>query len=144
MLSYLFLKLCIKFLKILWKKNLFSPKRVHGGGSSYKECLLVPCLNSFQKYLCWVNRLWVLVAIRKLSGVFLLIADTCLVTSMGVINVGPVIFLEQRVLVTASNVRAVSCGFKSPPLINLLPILRRSRQIERVGYCRKVMYKKPR
>lgn len=37
----------------------------------------------------------------KLSGVLLLIADSCLVTSMGVINVGPVIFLEQRVLFMA-------------------------------------------
>lgn len=62
----------------------------------------MPCLSSFQRYSCWVNGLWVLVAAGKLSGgFFLLIAGTCLVISMGGINVGRVIFLEHRVLFTA-------------------------------------------
>lgn len=43
----------------------------------------------------------VLMPSGKLSGVFLLIAGTCLVTSVSVINVGPVIFLEQTVLFMA-------------------------------------------
>lgn len=88
---------------------------MHGGGSSYREYLLVPCLSSFQKYSCWVNSLWVLVATRKMSGVFLLIADTCLVTSMGVINVGPVIFLEQRVLFMAVMSGQFFVGLKVNP-----------------------------
>lgn len=44
--------------------------------------------------------------------VFLLIADTCLVTSMGVINVGPVIFLEQRVLSMAVMSGQLFVGLK--------------------------------
>lgn len=67
---------------------------------------------------------------------FLFIAGTCLVTSMGGINVGCVIFLEPS-LFHGSNVRAVfKKGFKSQLLINLLPVHRRSEQIEYVGYCR--------
>lgn len=50
-----------------------------------------------------------------MSGVFLLIADTCLVTSMGVINVGPVIFLELRVLFMAVMSGQFFVGLKVNP-----------------------------